>query len=89
MILYGCGDFINDYEGIGVYKWFRPDLSLMYLIEIEKEIKKLIIFPFKIKNFRLNYAEEKDIQFVYQTLKKEIKFYGELKIVKNYLLLEC
>lgn len=31
MVLYGCGDFINDYEGIGGYEDFRSDLTLMYL----------------------------------------------------------
>jgi poly-gamma-glutamate capsule biosynthesis protein CapA/YwtB (metallophosphatase superfamily) len=24
LILYGCGDFINDYEGIGGYEHYRP-----------------------------------------------------------------
>jgi len=31
LILYGCGDFINDYEGISGYGQFRGDLVLMYL----------------------------------------------------------
>jgi poly-gamma-glutamate synthesis protein (capsule biosynthesis protein) len=30
LILYGCGDFITDYEGIGGFEEFRPDLGLMY-----------------------------------------------------------
>jgi poly-gamma-glutamate synthesis protein (capsule biosynthesis protein) len=29
-ILYGCGDFLNDYEGIGGEERYRPDLTLMY-----------------------------------------------------------
>jgi poly-gamma-glutamate synthesis protein (capsule biosynthesis protein) len=29
LILYGCGDFINDYEGIEGYEQFRDDLVLM------------------------------------------------------------
>ena len=31
LILYGAGDLINDYEGIGGYEEFRPELSLIYL----------------------------------------------------------
>jgi poly-gamma-glutamate capsule biosynthesis protein CapA/YwtB (metallophosphatase superfamily) len=31
LILYGCGDFITDYEGIAGYESFRDDLVLMYL----------------------------------------------------------
>jgi len=30
LILYGCGDFLNDYEGITGYEEFRGDLTLMY-----------------------------------------------------------
>ena len=30
LILYGCGDFIDDYEGIRGYEKFRNDLVLMY-----------------------------------------------------------
>ena len=30
LILYGCGDFIDDYEGITGYEEFRDDLVLMY-----------------------------------------------------------
>ena len=30
-ILYGCGDFINDYEGISGYEVFRDDGALMEL----------------------------------------------------------
>ena len=29
-ILYGCGDFLDDYEGIGGYEEFRDDLVLVY-----------------------------------------------------------
>lgn len=35
LILYGCGDFINDYEGIGGYESFRGDLRLMYFVDLD------------------------------------------------------
>ena len=35
LILYGCGDFLTDYEGIGGYEEFRSDLALMYIIELD------------------------------------------------------
>src|SRR6187399_3323061 len=31
LILYGCGDFINDYEGIRGYEAYRDELRLLYL----------------------------------------------------------
>src|SRR5262249_32251566 len=30
LILYGCGDLINDYEGIGGHDLYRDDLRLLY-----------------------------------------------------------
>jgi poly-gamma-glutamate capsule biosynthesis protein CapA/YwtB (metallophosphatase superfamily) len=35
LILYGCGDFLNDYEGIGGYEEFRDDLALMYFPDMD------------------------------------------------------
>ncbi|MHC4180350.1 MAG: CapA family protein, partial [Planctomycetota bacterium] len=41
-ILYGCGDFINDYEGIRGYEEFRGDLSLMYLPCLDRGSGRLL-----------------------------------------------
>src|SRR5690606_34281662 len=35
-IIYGCGDFIHDYEGIRGYETFRNDLVLMYFPTLER-----------------------------------------------------
>jgi poly-gamma-glutamate capsule biosynthesis protein CapA/YwtB (metallophosphatase superfamily) len=35
LILYGCGDFLNDYEGIGEYERYRGSLTIMYFVDIE------------------------------------------------------
>src|SRR5436190_6221544 len=37
LILYGCGDFLTDYEGISGYETFRGDLALMYLIDLDSD----------------------------------------------------
>jgi poly-gamma-glutamate synthesis protein (capsule biosynthesis protein) len=31
LVLYGCGDFITDYEGISGYEAYRPDFAVAYL----------------------------------------------------------
>src|SRR5690606_10004038 len=31
LVLYGCGDFLNDYEGISGYEAYRSELTLLYL----------------------------------------------------------
>ena len=40
LILYGCGDFLNDYEGIGGYEHYRSDLGLMYFAEPKSRDRK-------------------------------------------------
>ena len=56
LILYGCGDFLNDYEGIRGYEEYRSDLALMYFADIEPTTGNLAAFeiiPLQIRNFRL------------------------------------
>ena len=60
LILYGCGDFINDYEGIGGYEEFAPDLSLLYLADVDSatgNLQRLRTAPFQIGGMRLNEAD--------------------------------
>lgn len=37
-ILCGCGDFINDYEGIRGYEALRPHLALAYFVDIDDRV---------------------------------------------------
>jgi len=37
LVLYGCGDFIDDYEGIGRYEEYRDDLRLMYFASLDQD----------------------------------------------------
>ena len=55
LILYGCGDFLNDYEGIGGYEEFRADLSLMYFATVDSSTGKLLellMTPTQIRRFK-------------------------------------
>jgi len=73
-ILYGCGDFINDYEGIRGHESYRGDLSLMYFIALDPKTRQLAhleISAFQIKRFRLNHASKKDAQWLRDTLARE------------------
>jgi poly-gamma-glutamate synthesis protein (capsule biosynthesis protein) len=79
LIIYGAGDFINDYEGIGGYEEFRGDLVLGYVVEIKNlKINKLILLPFRIKKFRLNYCTDEEIDWIFNVLKRESKIYGRM-----------
>ncbi len=56
-VLYGCGDLLNDYEGIPGEEAFRGDLVLLYFLTFEVEPVRLVhlrLSPFRIRNFRLN-----------------------------------
>jgi Putative enzyme of poly-gamma-glutamate biosynthesis (capsule formation) len=73
-IIYGCGDFLNDYEGIAGYEEFRSDLALMYFVSIEGATGTLIRFemtPMQIRRFRANRAEREDALWLRDTLSRE------------------
>jgi poly-gamma-glutamate capsule biosynthesis protein CapA/YwtB (metallophosphatase superfamily) len=74
LILYGCGDFLNDYEGIRGYEEYRDDLALMYFADIEPTTGNLAAFeiiPLQIRKFRLGRPSRKDIEWLQQTLQRE------------------
>jgi len=73
-IIYGCGDFINDYEGISGHEPYRGDLSLMYFLDIDPANGKLIgleMVPHQIRKFRLNQASKQDTAWLKHTLNRE------------------
>jgi poly-gamma-glutamate capsule biosynthesis protein CapA/YwtB (metallophosphatase superfamily) len=79
LILYGCGDFINDYEGIGGYEEFRPDLSLMYFATLDSTIGKLLdlqMTPTQIKRFQIKRASRGDARWLKTTLTREGSVFG-------------
>jgi poly-gamma-glutamate capsule biosynthesis protein CapA/YwtB (metallophosphatase superfamily) len=79
LILYGCGDFLNDYEGIGGYEWYRSDLTLMYLPTVEAATGALIglrLVPLRIRHFRLNGADRSDAIWLRDILNRESRGVG-------------
>lgn len=75
LILYGCGDFLNDYEGIEGYEEFRGDLALAYIATIDParggRLTELTITPFQIRNFRLRKASIEDRLWIQNVLSRE------------------
>jgi len=75
-IIYGCGDFLNDYEGIIGYEEFRDDLTLMYFVRMSPLTGKLVsleIVPMQIQRFRLQRASKFDTLWLHDTLNRECK----------------
>jgi len=90
LILYGCGDLINDYEGISGYESFRDDLSLLYFatLNANASLHSLQMAPMKIKKFRLNYANEKDTKWMVERLNRECQQLDtEIHLTNNHLQL--
>ena len=78
-ILYGCGDFLNDYEGIGGYEGFRGDLSLMYFLTLDAvsaKVLRLSMIPMQTRRFRLNRASAADAGWLQRVLDRESRPLG-------------
>ena len=74
LILYGCGDFVTDYEGIPGHDAYRPDLSLMYFADIDfgdGSLRALRMVPMRTVGFSLRRAGEPDLQWVARILNRD------------------
>jgi poly-gamma-glutamate synthesis protein (capsule biosynthesis protein) len=79
LILYGCGDFLNDYEGIERHAEYRDDLPLMYFPEIDPSRGDLIALetvPLQIRRFRLTRPVRRDVTWLQRTLDRESERFG-------------
>lgn len=79
LILYGCGDFVNDYEGVRGYERYRDDLALMYFADLDPtsgSFQALKLVPLQIKNFRLSIPSRRDIEWIQQTLDGQCQQFG-------------
>ncbi|MET8836829.1 CapA family protein [Micromonospora sp. NPDC004540] len=59
LILYGCGDLIDDYEGIGGQEEYRPELRLLHLPTLDPEtgeLSRLRLVPVRMRRMRLQPA---------------------------------
>ncbi|MDO8248212.1 MAG: CapA family protein [Rhodoferax sp.] len=60
LILYGCGDLINDYEGIGPHGSLRSDVGCLYFATLALAGGRLLhleIIPLQLRQFRLTVAD--------------------------------
>jgi poly-gamma-glutamate capsule biosynthesis protein CapA/YwtB (metallophosphatase superfamily) len=65
LILYGCGDFIDDYEGIGGYEKYRDDLRLLYFATLEQATGRLVglrMVPMQARQLRLCHTSAEDTE---------------------------
>lgn len=73
-IFYGCGDFLNDYEGIRGHERFRGDLGLMYFATFDLAARRLAALrmtPTQVRHFRVNRASSEDARWLAGVLDRE------------------
>ena len=79
LVLYGCGDLINDYEGIGGHDAYRPEPALMYFPTFDRACGRLVrvaLVPMRLRRFRLERTGDEDTQWLEATLEREGRPYG-------------
>lgn len=66
LILHGCGDFIDDYEGIGGYERYRSDLRLMFLPVLAEDgrLLRLRMVVLQSRKLRLRRASLEDTRWM-------------------------
>jgi poly-gamma-glutamate synthesis protein (capsule biosynthesis protein) len=79
LILYGSGDFLNDYEGIPGYWEYRDDLALLYAATFAAtsgELVDLGLVPFQIRRLQLTRPSNEDVAWLQQRLERESRSFG-------------
>lgn len=79
LILYGCGDLINDYEGIRGHEKYRGDLALGYLASVSSATGQLVqleMVPLQMRRFRLNRATKRDARWLAETITAQGRPFG-------------
>lgn len=78
LIVYGAGDFLNDYEGIGGRAEYRGGLTLMYFPRLAPDgsLESLEMAPMRIRDLRLQRAEEEERAWLTTRLDREARPFG-------------
>ena len=79
LILYGCGDFIDDYEGITGYEEYRDDLRLAYFASLRRgtgELAELRMVPMQARKMRLWPAGARDLRWLAATIGRISRPFG-------------
>lgn len=86
LILYGCGDFLNDYEGISGHEAFRSDLVLMYFPLLHRNDGRLLSLtmrPLQLRRLRLQRAEPDDVRWLAALLSQASSVFGITVALQN------
>ncbi|WP_374776923.1 CapA family protein [Streptomyces sp. NBC_01310] len=78
-VLYGCGDLIDDYEGIGGHEQYRDDLRVLYFVVLEPDTGRLDharLVPVQAHRMRLRRAAREDCDWLHEVLARTSRAFG-------------
>jgi poly-gamma-glutamate capsule biosynthesis protein CapA/YwtB (metallophosphatase superfamily) len=78
LILYGCGDLLDDYEGIESHAGYRADLGLLFFAELAADgrLLALELLPTRQQRLSIQHAEGVDRQWLHDSLLRECAGFG-------------
>jgi poly-gamma-glutamate capsule biosynthesis protein CapA/YwtB (metallophosphatase superfamily) len=77
LILYGCGDTIDDYEGISTFETFRHDLRLLYFASVDSQSGSVLrMVPMRMRRMRLERAPDRDAHWLRATVAEMSRRFG-------------
>ncbi|HEX6075189.1 MAG TPA: CapA family protein, partial [Micromonosporaceae bacterium] len=79
LILYGCGDLVDDYEGITGHERFRGELRLGYLASLRPgggELLSLRMWPVRVRRMRLHQAVPEEVAWLGDTMDRICRPFG-------------
>jgi poly-gamma-glutamate capsule biosynthesis protein CapA/YwtB (metallophosphatase superfamily) len=76
LVLYGCGDTIDDYEGISTYESFRHELRLLHFVSIDSSGTVLRMVPMRMRRMRLERAPEQDAAWLHASVAEMSREFG-------------
>ncbi|MFW6175447.1 MAG: CapA family protein, partial [Acidobacteriota bacterium] len=79
LVLYGCGDLLTDYEGIGGREEYRGGLALLYFPTLDPStgaLRSLEMTPVTTRRFRLERCDREETRWLAETLTREGEPFG-------------
>jgi poly-gamma-glutamate capsule biosynthesis protein CapA/YwtB (metallophosphatase superfamily) len=79
LILYGCGDTVDDYEGIRSFDVFRHELRLLYFASIDRNSGHLVTLrmtPMRMRRMRLEHVSYDDAEWLRSKLEHISRRFG-------------
>lgn len=78
-IFYGCGDFINDYEGISGHESYHPDLALGSVVDFDDQdhrLRGVEMMVYRRERFRLVVASAEETARLGAVLHRQSRQFG-------------